>query len=45
MSAASASFSLATNCSFSLLCVRICTVVVVFFRSFRSSSSRSSIFS
>mmetsp|Transcript_13469 Transcript_13469/g.32939 ORF Transcript_13469/g.32939 Transcript_13469/m.32939 type:complete len:212 (+) Transcript_13469:310-945(+) len=38
-------FSACTNCSFSLRCVRTCTVVVVFLRSLSSSSLRSSIFS
>mmetsp|Transcript_49452 Transcript_49452/g.100431 ORF Transcript_49452/g.100431 Transcript_49452/m.100431 type:complete len:219 (-) Transcript_49452:118-774(-) len=37
--------SFSMNCSFSRTCVRICTVVVVFLRSFSSSSLRSSIFS
>mmetsp|Transcript_18327 Transcript_18327/g.45591 ORF Transcript_18327/g.45591 Transcript_18327/m.45591 type:complete len:204 (+) Transcript_18327:1077-1688(+) len=41
----STSFSFCTNCSFSLRCVRTCTVVVVFLRSLSSSSLRSSIFS
>mmetsp|Transcript_23724 Transcript_23724/g.52067 ORF Transcript_23724/g.52067 Transcript_23724/m.52067 type:complete len:261 (+) Transcript_23724:237-1019(+) len=38
-------FSFSTNCSFSRTCVKICTVVIVFLRSFSSSSLRSSIFS
>mmetsp|Transcript_9632 Transcript_9632/g.15473 ORF Transcript_9632/g.15473 Transcript_9632/m.15473 type:complete len:204 (+) Transcript_9632:1178-1789(+) len=45
MPAPKISFSFCTNCSFSLRCVSTCTVVVVFLRSLRSSSLRSSIFS
>mmetsp|Transcript_17734 Transcript_17734/g.29809 ORF Transcript_17734/g.29809 Transcript_17734/m.29809 type:complete len:223 (-) Transcript_17734:438-1106(-) len=44
-SSRSTSFSFCTNCNFSFRCVSTCTVVVVFLRSLRSSSLRSSIFS
>ena len=38
-------FSACTNCSFSFRCVRTCTVVVIFLRSFKSSYNKKGKFS